>query len=69
MVEIALSEAATPEGRLPRIQEKVAQNLVQSAQEHGVSFSADRIRELLALDIALNGQGLEIWLQRRAKAA
>jgi glyoxylase-like metal-dependent hydrolase (beta-lactamase superfamily II) len=69
MVDIALSEEAQPEGRLARIQEKVAQNLVASAQTHGVAFSEEKIRELLALDIDLNGQGLEVWLQRRAKAA
>lgn len=69
MVDIALSEEPNPEGRLARIQEKIAQNLVASAQAHGVSFGEDKIRELLALDIDLNGQGLEIWLQRRTKAA
>lgn len=69
MVDIALSEEQQPEGRLARIQEKVAKNLVASAQAHGVRFSAAKIRELLALDIDLNGQGLAIWLQRRAKAA
>lgn len=69
MVEIAVSEAPQPEGRLGRIQERIAQNLVHSAQAHGVAFSEEKIRELLALDIDLNGQGLEIWLQRRAKAA
>ena len=69
MVDIALSEEQQPDGRLVRIQEKVAQNLIASAQAHGVRFSAAKIRELLALDIDLNGQGLAIWLQRRAKAA
>ncbi len=69
MVDIALSEEPNAEGRLARIQKKIAQNLVASAQAHGVSFSEDKIRELLALDIDLNGQGLEIWLQRRTKAA
>ena len=69
MVDIALSEEANPEGRLARIQEKIAQNLIASAQAHGVSFIEEKIRDLLALDIDLNGQGLEVWLQRRAKAA
>lgn len=69
MVDIALSEEPQPEGRLARIQEKIAQHLVQSAQAHGCQFSEDKIRDLLALDIDLNGQGLEIWLQRRAKAS
>lgn len=68
MVDIALSEEARVEGRLGRIQAKIAQNLVHSAQAHGCTFSEDKIRDLLALDIDLNGQGLEVWLQRRAKA-
>lgn len=69
MVEIALSEEAQPAGRLARIQAKIAQHLIESVQAHGCPFSEAKIRDLLALDIDLNGQGLEIWLQRRAKAA
>jgi glyoxylase-like metal-dependent hydrolase (beta-lactamase superfamily II) len=32
--------------------------------EHGTPLPADRVRELLALDIELNAQGLEVWLDR-----
>lgn len=69
MMDIALSEESQLEGRLARIQEKIAQNFVASARAHGVTFSEEKIRDLLALDIDLNGQGLEVWLQRRTKAA
>jgi hypothetical protein len=31
---------------------------------HGTPLPADRARELLALDIELNAQGLEVWLDR-----
>jgi len=32
--------------------------------EHGTPLPAERVRELLALDIELNAQGLEVWLDR-----
>jgi hypothetical protein len=31
---------------------------------HGVSLPEARIRELLALDLELNAQGIAIWLDR-----
>ena len=36
-----------------------------SLRAHGVTLADERIRELLALDLELNAQGLAIWLDRR----
>ena len=36
-----------------------------SLRAHGVALADERIRELLALDLELNAQGLAIWLDRR----
>jgi hypothetical protein len=32
--------------------------------EHGVTLPEPRIRELLALDLELNAQGIAVWLDR-----
>jgi len=32
--------------------------------DHGAPLPADRVRELLAVDVELNSQGLEVWLDR-----
>jgi glyoxylase-like metal-dependent hydrolase (beta-lactamase superfamily II) len=37
---------------------------LKSLHSHGVTLSDDRIRELLALDVELNAQGMAIWLDR-----
>jgi len=41
--------------------------LFDAARDHGVGLSDARLHELLANDIELNAQGLEVWLQRRAR--
>jgi hypothetical protein len=41
--------------------------LLGEAHTHGVTLPDSRIRELLAVDIDLNAQGLEIWLVRQQK--
>jgi hypothetical protein len=33
-------------------------------RDHGTPLPDDRVRELLALDVELNAQGLETWLTR-----
>ncbi len=42
---------------------------VERALAHGVTFSADKIKDLLALDIELNAQGFGVWLDRYATTA
>jgi glyoxylase-like metal-dependent hydrolase (beta-lactamase superfamily II) len=37
---------------------------VESLRAHGVELDGERIRELLALDLELNAQGIAIWLDR-----
>ncbi|HPE60681.1 MAG: MBL fold metallo-hydrolase [Thiothrix sp.] len=70
MTAIALSEEGSPQaGRFERIRTKVAANLFAGAQQHAPRLSAARINTLLDGDYDLNAQGLEVWLQRRARAA
>jgi glyoxylase-like metal-dependent hydrolase (beta-lactamase superfamily II) len=42
--------------------------LMRGARAHGVYMPDDRLRSLLENDIDLNVQGMEVWLQRRARA-
>lgn len=67
---IALREEAGPEeGRQERIKDAVRALLLQRVREHGVELTEERILELLAVDIELNAQGLEVWLKRRQRRA
>jgi glyoxylase-like metal-dependent hydrolase (beta-lactamase superfamily II) len=38
-----------------------------SLREHGCALPASRIAELLALDVGLNAQGIEAWLDRESR--
>jgi glyoxylase-like metal-dependent hydrolase (beta-lactamase superfamily II) len=70
LAALALAEAEGPAaGRPDRLRVAVGQHLAASAIRHGCPLPETRIRELLAVDIELNAQGLEVWLLRRAKAA
>jgi hypothetical protein len=67
---IALAEEGrADDGRGARLKEAVSKHLVGSARAHGVSLPESEIVALLAVDIDLNAQGLEVWLRRRAKRA
>ena len=68
--ELALAEEANDEtGRAERLQQAVAGLLLGMAERHQPAMALDRARALLALDIALNAQGLHVWLKRRAKSS
>jgi glyoxylase-like metal-dependent hydrolase (beta-lactamase superfamily II) len=66
MVQIARAHAGDSD-RHQRIADDLANLYIARAKAHGVAFDAARIRELLAMDIELNAQGLEVWLDREAK--
>ncbi len=68
LTEIALAEEGNLDpGRPARLKDAVRRHLIESAQAHGVDMDHGRIAELLTLDTDLNAQGLEVWLQRRAR--
>jgi glyoxylase-like metal-dependent hydrolase (beta-lactamase superfamily II) len=70
LAELALAEEGRlPDGRIERLKESVGRHLVEQVRAHGCAMAEDKIRELLAVDIELNAQGLEVWLVRRAKQA
>jgi len=68
--ELALAdEGKGQEGREERLKKGVAENLIARAREHGCDLDEASIREILAVDMELNAQGLGVWLMRRAKNA
>jgi glyoxylase-like metal-dependent hydrolase (beta-lactamase superfamily II) len=68
LAAIALAEAPEPaEGRQARIKQAITAHLLSDIRRHGCSLSDARCTDLLAVDLELNAQGLEVWLQRRAR--
>jgi glyoxylase-like metal-dependent hydrolase (beta-lactamase superfamily II) len=53
--------------RKDRIKEAITARLLADARAHGCALDEAHIRDLLAVDLELNAQGLEVWLQRREK--
>jgi len=70
LADLALAEEAnTEQGRSERLCAEVGKQLVTRARNQGCALDESRIREILTVDIALNAQGLEVWLARRAEQA
>lgn len=65
---MALAEATHGcEGRLGRLRSAVATHLVMGARTHGCTLDEAAIRQVLAVDLDLNAQGLEVWLVRQER--
>lgn len=71
MVDIAHRHAGQADARARRaaISADLAQLYLQRAQRQGVPLPLEQVAQLLAIDVELNSQGLEVWLQRQARAA
>jgi glyoxylase-like metal-dependent hydrolase (beta-lactamase superfamily II) len=66
MVALARSLAKAPD-RHAALKRGLAAIHLKSLRAHGVSLADERIRELLALDLELNAQGIGIWLDRTGR--
>ena len=66
MVAIARGHA-TDANRHARIASDLADLYIGRAATHGCAFGPERVRELLVMDIELNTQGLEVWLDRNKR--
>ena len=64
MVDIGHNHAADAD-RHVRMKDALADLYTSRAIAHGCNFTADEIRELLVMDIELNAQGLEVWLDKQ----
>ncbi len=63
LVALARAEQGKPD-RAARLRRGVAERFLAWAGEHATPLPAERVLELLALDVELNAQGLEVWLDR-----
>jgi len=66
MVAIARSHAGDPD-RHARIMEDLAQLYISRVRAHGCTLDDAGIRDVLVMDIELNAQGLEVWLDRPSR--
>jgi glyoxylase-like metal-dependent hydrolase (beta-lactamase superfamily II) len=67
---IALSATAEPgEARIAQMRAALLHWLVASLDRHGCRLSPRETEQLMAMDLELDAQGLEVWLQKREEAA
>ena len=63
-------ETESPGGqRVERLTEGVRRRVLDSLRAHGCALPEERILALMGMDIVLNAQGLESWLEYRARVA
>lgn len=64
-LHVALARAADGHAdRHARLAAALEELYLGRARDHGSPLAPERMRELLALDVELNAQGLEVWLDR-----
>lgn len=66
MVAVAQAADGQPD-RHERMRAGLSDAYVERAQAHGCAMTPERVRELLAIDIELNAQGLGGWLDARKR--
>jgi glyoxylase-like metal-dependent hydrolase (beta-lactamase superfamily II) len=64
LVALGRAEDGRPD-RAKRLRRGVLELFLGWARDHGTPLPPERVRELLAADVELNAQGLEVWLDRR----
>lgn len=65
-VNIAES-VADAENRLELLKEKLFGHALRAAAGHGCKLSEHEVRDLLAMDMELNAQGLSVWLDKKRR--
>lgn len=65
-VKIALAHKDDGEARMMNIAAELLEYTLTALQGYGSPLNQDQQRQLIAGDMALNAQGLEVWLQKTA---
>jgi hypothetical protein len=65
--DIALQADTANGERSEQMKQQVLAHLLGRLRDHGCSLPEARTKKLLAMDVELNVQGLEVWLTRRHK--
>jgi len=63
LVALGRAEDGKPD-RAARLRRGVEELFLAWVEDHATPLPRDRVRELLAVDVELNSQGLEVWLDR-----
>jgi glyoxylase-like metal-dependent hydrolase (beta-lactamase superfamily II) len=67
---IALAADAAPgRERIEQIRSALLHWLLSSLEQHGSALSPREIEQLMAMDLELDAQGLDVWLQKRENEA
>lgn len=66
-VDIAL-QVENEDNRQSALIDKLAKYLLNQVKAHGSPIADDKIRMNLAMDVKLNAQGIDVWLNRRRAA-
>jgi glyoxylase-like metal-dependent hydrolase (beta-lactamase superfamily II) len=70
LAAMALAEEGRADpGRAGRLKSEISDYFLAGARAHGVAMPDERVLDLLAMDIDLNAQGLDVWLIRRERRA
>lgn len=69
MVSIGRTHAHDGDARHSNIANALSRTYTAWVRRHGCKFEDERVRELLGVDIELNTQGLEVWLDRKTLPA
>ena len=67
LVAIALAEKSAGQDRQARIQQAVTAYLLSQIRAHGCTLSDETLLDIWATDLALNAQGLVVWLDGLAR--
>lgn len=65
-VDIAHRHRDAGDGQANAIAKDLVTRLIQQLQAHGKEMSEQEVQQTLALDLQMNTQGLQVWLQRQA---
>jgi glyoxylase-like metal-dependent hydrolase (beta-lactamase superfamily II) len=68
LVAIARELAGAGAQRHALLLERLQQEMVARARAHGCELPETRMRDLLAMDMGLNAQGLEVWIDSQRSA-
>ncbi len=66
---VELTQSVTTDDRHEQLKAGLKRIYLQQLQHHGCTLPLARQEELLTLDLDINAQGLEIWIQRQEKNA
>ena len=60
---------ANMDDRKRQIEERMLSDLIRGLRDHGCTLPRQTLEALLAMDVDLNAQGLDVWIKRHAKPA